>query len=607
MRSAVHTALCWLGFAIPLLFCACHGQQRQQMLALLDEADSLNRAYAQLPSDTLLAAAADFFDRHGTPNEQLRAHYLLGCAYRDMSEAPRAIDCYLDAVACADTTAEDCDFSRLGCVYSQMGDVYYQQLLLSNALDARRQAQHNAELAGDSLWAISSLKLSASIYILQNKKDSAEVILQKAIALYNKHGYIQDGILSSIMLMHLFVDQPSRLPELKELIDRFDNESELFDSCHELPPSKRKFYFYKGKYFEATHQLDSAEHYYRKIYRPNMSYMEYAPLYSGLLSVYQKRHQGDSIAKYAQLYCMVNDSSVALKDQTLTAQMSASYQYSRFQKEAFDNATKVYHFRLTLIISSLIFLAVLAIGTFWVRSFAKRQKEKRRLLDIQHKKEEERLRREYEQEKEILQEYQEKKQRELEARQQVITLIQKELEAAKKEAAGYQDKYNESLQSIHDISSDKAALSERIRDLERQLERNMQDRDAESNWSVMTGYADSAIVLQIQNKAESQKGKLTKKEMHELVKTTAQYLPQLVRDLNAVHSISQQKMCVCILTALNVRPGDIVRLLDVSPSIVSNCKSDLNTSLFGDDGASKLHTNLLQRYPVLAFFLSKER
>ena len=47
------------------------------MLALLDEADSLNRAYAQLPSDTLLLEAADFFDRHGFANKQVRAHYLI--------------------------------------------------------------------------------------------------------------------------------------------------------------------------------------------------------------------------------------------------------------------------------------------------------------------------------------------------------------------------------------------------------------------------------------------------------------------------------------------------------------------------------------------------
>ena len=48
-----------------VLLSACYSGQRSRMLALLDEADSLNRAYAQLPSDTLLLEATDFFDRHG--------------------------------------------------------------------------------------------------------------------------------------------------------------------------------------------------------------------------------------------------------------------------------------------------------------------------------------------------------------------------------------------------------------------------------------------------------------------------------------------------------------------------------------------------------------
>ena len=583
MRSAVHTVLCWLGLAIPLLLSACHGQQRQQMLALLDEADSLNRAYAQLPSDTLLLEAAGFFDRHGSSNDRLRAHYLLGCAYRDMGDAPRAIDCYLDAIACADTTDADCDFRRLGCVYSQMADQYYQQLLLSNDIAARRQAQHYAELAGDTLWAINDLKLSASVYILQNKRDSAEAILRKAIALYNKYGYIQDSIQSSIMLMHLFVDQPSRLSELKELIDKYDSESELFDSCHELPPSKRKFYFYKGKYFEATQQLDSAEHYYRKIYRPNMNYMEYAPMYNGLLGVYHKRHQGDSIAKYAQLYCMVNDSSVAIKDQDITAQMSASYQYSRFQKEAFENATKVYLFRLTLIIISLIFLAVLTIGTFLVRLYAKRQKEKRRLLDMQHREEEERMRQEHEEERNRLQKIH------LQKEDQLNELHRQESDRLIAEYKAKQEALRLGYEKEKEL-------------LERRLATALEEQDMESNERAMADYANTFIILQIRNKVEKHKGELSKKDILTLIKTTTQHFPRFMRDLQAVNGISQQKMCVAILTALHIKSGDIVRLLKITSSVVSNSKSELNLSLFAEEGASKLHGNLMRRYPAFVLF-----
>ena len=93
--------------------------RRTTMLAVLDEADSLNRSYIPITSDSLLKEASDYFDSHGTPNERLRAHYLLGCAYRDMSEAPHAIETWQDAITCADTTAADCDYKSLGKVYSQ--------------------------------------------------------------------------------------------------------------------------------------------------------------------------------------------------------------------------------------------------------------------------------------------------------------------------------------------------------------------------------------------------------------------------------------------------------------------------------------------------------
>jgi hypothetical protein len=51
----------------------------------------------------------DFFDRHGTANDQLLAHYLMGRAYHEQGEAPMALQYYQQAAECADTTAADCD------------------------------------------------------------------------------------------------------------------------------------------------------------------------------------------------------------------------------------------------------------------------------------------------------------------------------------------------------------------------------------------------------------------------------------------------------------------------------------------------------------------
>ena len=121
----------------------------------------------------------------------------------------------------------------------------------------------------------------------------------------------------------MYVKSSERQPEVKQLMDRFESESDWFDSHHELPPSKRQYYSYKGQYYERIGLLDSAEYYYRKIFRPNMAPVDKDPMYRGLLSVFKTRRQTDSIAKYALLYGEANDSSIAKRDQELTAQMAS--------------------------------------------------------------------------------------------------------------------------------------------------------------------------------------------------------------------------------------------------------------------------------------------
>ena len=76
-------------------------------------ADACNKCYDTLPSDSIMHLVADFYDAHGTPNEQVRAHYLLGCVYRDLGEAPQALDCYHTALDRADTTSTDCNYRLL--------------------------------------------------------------------------------------------------------------------------------------------------------------------------------------------------------------------------------------------------------------------------------------------------------------------------------------------------------------------------------------------------------------------------------------------------------------------------------------------------------------
>ena len=127
-------------------------------------ADACNKCYDTLPSDTILQEVADYYDRHGTPNEQVRAHYLLGCAYRDMGEAPHALDCYQTAISRADTTSSDCNYRLLMSVYGQMAELFYKQNLPQDYLEAINMCGHFYLQNHDTISYIKCLELQAKAY-----------------------------------------------------------------------------------------------------------------------------------------------------------------------------------------------------------------------------------------------------------------------------------------------------------------------------------------------------------------------------------------------------------------------------------------------------------
>ena len=84
-----------------------------RMRHLLLRSNAQNKAYVDFTSDSIGCLLVDYYDAHGTPNERMLAHYIKGCAYRDMGDQPASLRCYNDAVAAADTSATDCNFYQL--------------------------------------------------------------------------------------------------------------------------------------------------------------------------------------------------------------------------------------------------------------------------------------------------------------------------------------------------------------------------------------------------------------------------------------------------------------------------------------------------------------
>ena len=560
-----------------------HERMQEELLC----ARRMNKEYIDFTTDSVMKEVADYYDRHGTPNERMEAHYLLGCTYRDMGEAPRAIDCYLDAAACADTTATDCDFYMLASIYAQTAWLYHQQLLLSYEIEAHRKASHYNYLAKDTLHALYEQEMVGCVYILQNKIDSAELLLESVKQRFQEIGSIQEELTASEMLMHIYIDKPSHIEKIKQLIDEFESLSECIDRKN----TRHRFYCYKGKYFESVNMLDSAEYYYRKIFWHGMTFSEYDPMYKGLLSVYKKRHIADSIAKYAQLYCAVNDSSIAVKDQKLTAQMTACYNYSRYQKQALANEKKAGKARKALIGVVLLSCVIITITyLLWRRYKRAQQKKHDQLIRIQKMKQQEieRLQSEF---SALTDQYDKNKQAMLileDSYKMAVASAQHKLENAQDVISELSEKYENSI----------AVFKSESESLKKKLDELKSQKSIPELMDNAACFANTPIVIRIQELAEKQKSRILKKDWKELSSAIATYYPDLVKDLNNINNVTTKEIQTAFLVALNIRTDDIARLLRVSGQRITNIKSELNLAMFGTKSARPLFDNMKSRYAI---------
>jgi tetratricopeptide (TPR) repeat protein len=527
-----------------------------RMQYLLHRTNAENKTDFQFTTDSLTKELVDHFDSHGTVNEQVLAHYLLGRAYSDMGEAPQAINSYQNAIDAADTTIADFNFQTLVCVYSQIAEIYHNQLLLTNEIEVRKKACHYAFRANKKRWGIYNQAMTAGAYILLNKKDSAEILLKSAIEQYRKYGYTQDALRYSRALLQIYTESPKRLSEAKALMDQFEAESQLFNEHHELPPSQRQYYDYKGKYYEGLNRLDSAEFYYRKIYRSGMSFTNQDPMYRGLLSVFSKRHQADSIAKYAQLYGMANDSSIALKDRELVAQMASLYNYNRSQKEAEQERGKTRETREILAVFILFAFLLIAVIS-WIY-FRKQQMKKKKIRQLES---------------------------ELEKAMLTRREVQEELKQLK----------SQDYESV--IAANEKKESELTQIIERLKAENDTFRSKERNTDIdhLEDFLESNIAQLFIKKAKGKTGRPipSDAEWRLLESQFIKDMPNTFKSFGEGKTLSQLEQRICVLLILDISEKTISTMTDSVASTISNAKARANDKLFGKKEAHSLKTNLI--------------
>ena len=346
-------------FLLLLLLSAC--TSKSQYDAMRRGLDSLNERNR---SDQPFTAAdvqpyVDFFDSHGTSNDQLLAYYLLGRSYHEQGEAPMALKYYQQAIECADTTSSDCDYAQLCRVYGQMSELYYWQSLYHNQLDSEIKAYKYALLANDSITALIIETSMIEVYKELHETSTAINLSEKVFSEFMDIDEEQQAAISQSAILSEYLNL-KQYKKAKDIIDLYVSKSGLFDKEGNIEKGREIFFYLEGRYYLETNNLDSAEYFFRKELNDGNDFNNQNAGAKGLALLYQEKNMPDSAAKYALYAYEMNDSMYTQMVTDEIERMHAMYDYSNYQEIARKKTEEAREERLNrqIAIGSIVFIVL---------------------------------------------------------------------------------------------------------------------------------------------------------------------------------------------------------------------------------------------------------
>ena len=534
-------------FLIGVIFISCGGREYAEMQKRLQRLDAYNKSDSVFTTATEAKAVADYFEDHGTPNEQMLAYYLLGRAYYDIHEAPMALNSFQTASEKADTTSEDCDYRQLSRVYGQMSRLFYRQGLMRQSLLYSDKEEYSSLQGKDTLNALRGMVGKVAPYKNLMLVDSAIYFCEKASSLAYKYGDRQfaaavlGGIISNLVDCKDYT-------KAKLYMDRYEQESGYFDSNQCINKGMESYYYIKGNYYLSIGKTDSAEYYFRKELSEGKDFNNQNGGSKGLALLFQKTHQSDSASKYALYSYAMNDSVYAQRATSEVEQMQGMYNYSRNQeiarqeKERADNA----HIIIQLIcVFSFFFIMI----TFVI------------VRDVYKKRKKERL----------------------EYKNKVSLLAKTQADVIKLRSYG-----SELSQMLADKERETACLATEIDKYKERIGQQNNSADVllekSEAYMLLKKSADKALIL-------------SDDDWHQTFMMIIEILPSFNKLISSRRpELNDNEFKTCILLRLYFTPKDVSNMLGVTqPYITKVCRS-LMQKLFNEDGKSRDLIKKLKEY-----------
>ena len=299
---------------------AAHAPERVRMYHALLTVKAADKAYAKHTSDSLVRQVVTYYEDGGDKSLLPEAYYYAGRVYRDLGDAPQALDYFERAADALPTQGQEV---LAGKIYSQTGTLFLYQRMYKEALEMFRRAYAYDVKAGDVRGQVFDLRDMGDAYQGLEKTDCALVCIQKAYGLVSAGGEAELVSLVQGQRLSLYL-------QLQEYDSAEICLREAFKHVHKA--SRSGLYFKAAELYNYTGRLDSAIYYWKQLLNCGTIYAKEMAHFA-LAQVAMRRKNMDKVLEHFVQYQWCNDSIRRLTNTETLRQMHSLYNYKLREKE----------------------------------------------------------------------------------------------------------------------------------------------------------------------------------------------------------------------------------------------------------------------------------
>lgn len=504
-----------------------------------------DKAYITHTSDSLIQQVVRYYRKHKNPKYLPEALYFAGRVYRDLGDAPQALEYFQRAIS---HSTEDTDYKLISNVYSQIGMIFLYQDIYDKAPEMFRKSYHYSVLANDSIGIVYRLRDIGRSFTTLKQADSAIYYYLKADeqAIQIKHPHLRSVVNSELSGYYTELGKYEEAYKAMQIAISQKKEGRL------------PLYAITAQYYEHTNQLDSATYYYLKLLSTD-NYIFRQGAYRGLYKIARSRGRTDETLKYLDQYLAYTDSVQSMTQEETVRKINALYNYQLSQKENRKLRTQTFQERKLKVIFGIGFVFSI-------------------LLFIAY--------REYHKRKEQAQKIQRQKLERIKKEQYKLSLAQieknqKDIEALELSLREAETMHDQLLQDY--LNAQKKLIEKNSEQIE--AKQKVQDQaEVKLKQSGIYRKFHSVQKEGEEEKGEEKKIKISSSDWQELNKAIDEAYNQFSQRLQELYPVTDIELKVCLLLKIGLSPLQIAIITIRSKQAISSIRKRLYKKLFNDDG-----------------------